>query len=115
MLSIRGPQALGWEGVGYDDRELAQTRDWLRFARNTIEADQRGPCSTSSPSTFSIFRTKGPTPLLLALTEDQTFLSRTALDFVAQHAPITQLRKLRRLQGRARLLARDLHQDGRAR
>jgi alkylation response protein AidB-like acyl-CoA dehydrogenase len=31
----------------------------------------------------------------LALTEDQTFLSRTALDFVAEHAPVTKLRKLR--------------------
>jgi alkylation response protein AidB-like acyl-CoA dehydrogenase len=37
MLSIRGPQSLGWEGAGYDARELAQTRDWLRSRGNTIE------------------------------------------------------------------------------
>ena len=37
MLSIEGPQALGWEGAGFDDRELATTRDWLRSRANTIE------------------------------------------------------------------------------
>jgi len=37
MLSIRGPQCLGWEGTGFDDRELTQTRDWLRSRGNTIE------------------------------------------------------------------------------
>lgn len=37
MLSIAGPQALGWEGHGFDDAELAMTRDWLRSRANTIE------------------------------------------------------------------------------
>ncbi len=37
MLSIRGPECLGWEGKGFDERELAQTRDWLRSRGNTIE------------------------------------------------------------------------------
>jgi acyl-CoA dehydrogenase len=37
MLALRGPQCLGWEGVGFDDRELTQTRDWLRSRGNTIE------------------------------------------------------------------------------
>jgi alkylation response protein AidB-like acyl-CoA dehydrogenase len=37
MLSVAGPQALGWEGDGFDDRELAMTRDWLRSRANTIE------------------------------------------------------------------------------
>ena len=38
MLSIRGPQALGWEdSKGFDDKELSQTRDWLRSRGNTIE------------------------------------------------------------------------------
>ena len=32
-----GPQALGWEGPGFDDDELALTRDWLRSRGNTIE------------------------------------------------------------------------------
>jgi len=32
MLALRGPQCLGWEGEGFDDHELAQTRDWL-FSR----------------------------------------------------------------------------------
>ena len=37
MLSLRGPQCLGWEGEGFEDRELAQTRDWLRSRGNSIE------------------------------------------------------------------------------
>jgi alkylation response protein AidB-like acyl-CoA dehydrogenase len=37
MLSIAGPQSLGWEGAGFDDAELALTRDWLRSRANTIE------------------------------------------------------------------------------
>jgi len=36
-LSVRGPQALGWEGEGYSAEELAQTRSWLRSRGNTIE------------------------------------------------------------------------------
>ncbi|HEX8114048.1 MAG TPA: acyl-CoA dehydrogenase family protein [Kofleriaceae bacterium] len=32
MLALRGPQCLGWEGDGFDDPELAQTREWL-FSR----------------------------------------------------------------------------------
>ena len=37
MLSIRGPQCLGWEGEAFGDEELTQTRDWLRSRGNTIE------------------------------------------------------------------------------
>jgi alkylation response protein AidB-like acyl-CoA dehydrogenase len=37
LLRIRGPQALGWEGPGYSDKELEKTRDWLRSRGNTIE------------------------------------------------------------------------------
>jgi alkylation response protein AidB-like acyl-CoA dehydrogenase len=37
MLSIRGPNALGWEGPGFSDEALAKTRDWLRSRGNTIE------------------------------------------------------------------------------
>ena len=37
MLSIAGPQALGWEGPGFDERELSLTRNWLRSRGNTIE------------------------------------------------------------------------------
>jgi len=37
MGSIAGPQALGWEGAGFTDEELAMTRDWLRSRGNTIE------------------------------------------------------------------------------
>jgi len=37
MVALRGPQALGWEGEGFDAGELAQTRDWLRSRGNTIE------------------------------------------------------------------------------
>jgi alkylation response protein AidB-like acyl-CoA dehydrogenase len=37
MLSIRGPQCLGWEGEGFERDELEQTRAWLRSRGNTIE------------------------------------------------------------------------------
>jgi alkylation response protein AidB-like acyl-CoA dehydrogenase len=37
MVSIAGPQAIGWEGAGFDDDELALTRDWLRSRGNSIE------------------------------------------------------------------------------
>jgi alkylation response protein AidB-like acyl-CoA dehydrogenase len=37
MVSIAGPQALGWEGPGFDERELTLTRDWLRSRGNSIE------------------------------------------------------------------------------
>jgi alkylation response protein AidB-like acyl-CoA dehydrogenase len=37
MLSLRGPQCLGWECAGFDDLELVQTRDWLRSRGNSIE------------------------------------------------------------------------------
>jgi alkylation response protein AidB-like acyl-CoA dehydrogenase len=37
MLSIRGPQSLGWEGPGFSADELTQTRSWLRSRGNTIE------------------------------------------------------------------------------
>jgi len=37
MVSIAGPQALGWEGAGFDESELTLTRDWLRSRGNSIE------------------------------------------------------------------------------
>jgi alkylation response protein AidB-like acyl-CoA dehydrogenase len=37
MRDILGPQGLGWEGAGFEDRELKVTRDWLRSRGNTIE------------------------------------------------------------------------------
>jgi len=37
MVSILGPQALGWEGEGFEDRELELTRAWLRSRGNSIE------------------------------------------------------------------------------
>jgi acyl-CoA dehydrogenase len=37
QLAVRGPQCLGWDGPGFDERELAQTRDWLRSRGNSIE------------------------------------------------------------------------------
>jgi alkylation response protein AidB-like acyl-CoA dehydrogenase len=37
MVRIAGPQALGWEGPGFDEEELARTRDWLRSRGNSIE------------------------------------------------------------------------------
>jgi alkylation response protein AidB-like acyl-CoA dehydrogenase len=35
--AIAGPEALGWEGEGFDDDELEATRDWLRSRGNSIE------------------------------------------------------------------------------
>jgi alkylation response protein AidB-like acyl-CoA dehydrogenase len=37
LVRIAGPQGLGWEGPGFEDAELAVTRDWLRARGNTIE------------------------------------------------------------------------------
>jgi alkylation response protein AidB-like acyl-CoA dehydrogenase len=37
FLSILGPQALGWEGEGFEPDEVKLTRDWLRSRANSIE------------------------------------------------------------------------------
>lgn len=37
MLECMGFKALGWEGPGFDERELSTTRRWLRSKANTIE------------------------------------------------------------------------------
>lgn len=37
MVAIAGPQALGWQGPGFDAGELALARDWLRSRGNSIE------------------------------------------------------------------------------
>jgi alkylation response protein AidB-like acyl-CoA dehydrogenase len=37
MVRIAGPQALGWEGDGFDEYELALTRTWLRSRGNALE------------------------------------------------------------------------------
>jgi alkylation response protein AidB-like acyl-CoA dehydrogenase len=37
LVSIAGPQSLGWEGPGFEERELDLTRQWLRSRGNTIE------------------------------------------------------------------------------
>ncbi len=37
LLSIAGPNALGWDGPGFDEQDLTLTRDWLRSRGNTIE------------------------------------------------------------------------------
>jgi len=37
LTDILGPDALGWEGPGFDDDELEITREWLRSRGNTIE------------------------------------------------------------------------------
>jgi acyl-CoA dehydrogenase len=36
-VRIAGPQGLGWEGAGFGEDELQQTRDWLRARGNSIE------------------------------------------------------------------------------
>ena len=37
LVKILGAQALGWEGAGFSQRELATTREWLRSKGNSIE------------------------------------------------------------------------------
>ena len=37
LVRLLGPDALGWEGPGFDDGDLEITRDWLRSRGNTIE------------------------------------------------------------------------------
>ena len=36
-VRIAGPQGLGWEGPGFDESELDNTRQWLRSRGNSIE------------------------------------------------------------------------------
>ena len=37
LLSILGPQAIGWEGEGFEPAEIKTTREWLRSRANSIE------------------------------------------------------------------------------
>ena len=37
MLDMMGSQMLGWEGDGFEGRELSATREWLRSLANSIE------------------------------------------------------------------------------
>ena len=37
MVRILGPDALGWEGEGFDTFALDTTREWLRSRGNSIE------------------------------------------------------------------------------
>jgi alkylation response protein AidB-like acyl-CoA dehydrogenase len=37
LCSIRGPESLGWEGPGFSEEALKDTRGWLRSRGNTIE------------------------------------------------------------------------------
>jgi alkylation response protein AidB-like acyl-CoA dehydrogenase len=37
MVRLAGPAGLGWEGPGFDEEELARTRNWLRARGNSIE------------------------------------------------------------------------------
>jgi alkylation response protein AidB-like acyl-CoA dehydrogenase len=37
LLEMMGTRALGWEGYGFEERELGATRQWLRSKANSIE------------------------------------------------------------------------------
>jgi alkylation response protein AidB-like acyl-CoA dehydrogenase len=37
LCSIRGPESLGWEGPGFEEDAMKDTRNWLRSRGNTIE------------------------------------------------------------------------------
>ncbi|MEZ4278188.1 MAG: acyl-CoA dehydrogenase family protein [Myxococcota bacterium] len=37
IVRLLGPDALGWEGPGFEDDDLESTREWLRSRGNTIE------------------------------------------------------------------------------
>ena len=37
LVKVLGSQALGWEGDGFNARELGTTREWLRSKGNSIE------------------------------------------------------------------------------
>ena len=37
LMNVLGPQALGWEGVGFESDELQATKAWLRSRGNSIE------------------------------------------------------------------------------
>ena len=37
LMDLMGTRALGWDGPGFDQRELGTTRQWLRSKANSIE------------------------------------------------------------------------------
>jgi len=37
LVKVLGAQGLGWEGEGFNTRELGTTREWLRSKGNSIE------------------------------------------------------------------------------
>ena len=37
MVRLMGPQGNGWEGPGFEEDELTQTKEWLRSRGNSIE------------------------------------------------------------------------------
>ena len=37
MMDMLGAQGLGWDGDGFDEKELSTTRSWLRSKANSIE------------------------------------------------------------------------------
>ncbi len=37
LLSLMGSNSLGWEGDGFEEKELSTTREWLRSKANSIE------------------------------------------------------------------------------
>jgi alkylation response protein AidB-like acyl-CoA dehydrogenase len=37
FVALAGQHALGWDGAGYSEEEIALARDWLRSRGNSIE------------------------------------------------------------------------------
>ena len=37
LMDVQGTRAVGWEGAGFDEKELNTTRQWLRSKANSIE------------------------------------------------------------------------------
>jgi alkylation response protein AidB-like acyl-CoA dehydrogenase len=100
LVKILGTNAFGWEGDGFTPRELATTREWLRSKGNSIEG------GTSEVQLNIIAkRVLGlpdyslagipNMPLLALSSEEQELLRNTAREFIAEHSPVKELRRLR--------------------
>src|SRR5581483_11005343 len=91
LVALAGPQALGWEGPGFDAEELQLTREWLRSRGNPIE----GGTSEIQLNIIAKHVLGLPDSAMAAgPSEEQEMLARTARELLRGY-PAGRLRALR--------------------